>query len=327
MFQNNYTYDVCHEHLYDFGLINMNGRVYDPLTSSFLSPDIYVQDPTTQQGFNRYAYCMYNPLKYVDPSGYRYFGYDEAAYYRMLEEIAKQVFHEWYSIWELAAENVQLTINMACGLFGHGLDTHANGSGHHGAAGGGIQVHDKGNGTFTVVGGSVGPDHSITVIDGDHAGTVIGYYLTDYSFADKYGNIVTGVTIDLNDSSGQDFWDAFISNPPSLYDYVFDEEHGGQNGGDYDFKTKGHNSIYDGMPIDFGFGCYITTARDIGNFTAGYMAGSNGIPYNYARAAFDAYQFMHDFHFEPSVSRLAQNMGYWWGFSNFSIKILNSLRP
>ena len=63
-----------HEHLYAFGLINMNGRVYDPLMSSFLSPDNYVQDPTSQQGFNRYAYCFYNPLKYVDPTGERAFG-------------------------------------------------------------------------------------------------------------------------------------------------------------------------------------------------------------------------------------------------------------
>ena len=39
------------------------------MMSSFLSPDNYMQDPTSQQGFNRYAYCMYNPLKYVDPSG------------------------------------------------------------------------------------------------------------------------------------------------------------------------------------------------------------------------------------------------------------------
>ncbi len=39
------------------------------MMSAFLSPDNYMQDPTSQQGFNRYAYCMYNPLKYVDPSG------------------------------------------------------------------------------------------------------------------------------------------------------------------------------------------------------------------------------------------------------------------
>jgi len=32
--------------------------------------DNYVQDPTSQQSFNRYAYCLYNPLRYTDPSGY-----------------------------------------------------------------------------------------------------------------------------------------------------------------------------------------------------------------------------------------------------------------
>ena len=58
-----------HEHLVDFDLINMNGRVYDPFTSSFLSVDNYVQDPSYTQNFNRYAYCMNNPLKYTDPDG------------------------------------------------------------------------------------------------------------------------------------------------------------------------------------------------------------------------------------------------------------------
>ena len=55
-----------------FGLINMNGRCYDPLTSSFLSVDAYVQDPTSAQAFNRYAYCGYNPLRYTDPTGWHY---------------------------------------------------------------------------------------------------------------------------------------------------------------------------------------------------------------------------------------------------------------
>ena len=59
-----------HEHLTAFGLINMNGRMYDPIMSSFLSVDRFVQDPTSAQGFNRYAYCMYNPLRYVDPTGW-----------------------------------------------------------------------------------------------------------------------------------------------------------------------------------------------------------------------------------------------------------------
>ena len=59
-----------HEHLYAFGLINMNGRMYDPQMSSFLSVDAYVQSPENAQCFNRYAYCLNNPLRYTDPSGW-----------------------------------------------------------------------------------------------------------------------------------------------------------------------------------------------------------------------------------------------------------------
>ena len=58
-----------HEHLFSFGLINMNGRMYDPVMSSFLSVDSYVQSPENSQNFNRYAYCLNNPLKYTDPDG------------------------------------------------------------------------------------------------------------------------------------------------------------------------------------------------------------------------------------------------------------------
>ena len=71
MFDRGYT---GHEHITAFGLINMNGRCYDPLMSSFLSVDEYVQDPTSAQNFNRYAYCLNNPLKYTDPSGWYYLG-------------------------------------------------------------------------------------------------------------------------------------------------------------------------------------------------------------------------------------------------------------
>jgi RHS repeat-associated protein len=58
-----------HEHLPWFNLINMNGRVYDPLLGMFLSADNYVQNPDLTQNFNRYGYCLNNPLKYSDPSG------------------------------------------------------------------------------------------------------------------------------------------------------------------------------------------------------------------------------------------------------------------
>ena len=58
-----------HEHLTAFGLINMNARLYDPALGRFLSPDPYVQAPDFSQSFNRYSYCVNNPLSYIDPSG------------------------------------------------------------------------------------------------------------------------------------------------------------------------------------------------------------------------------------------------------------------
>ncbi|MBS1739337.1 MAG: VCBS repeat-containing protein [Bacteroidetes bacterium] len=56
-----------HEQMPAFTLINMNGRIYDPLLGRMLSPDPYVAGGT--QGHNRYSYCLNNPLKYTDPTG------------------------------------------------------------------------------------------------------------------------------------------------------------------------------------------------------------------------------------------------------------------
>ena len=63
-----------HEMLNEFGIINMNGRLYDPVLGRFFSPDNYVQAPNNSQNFNRYSYCLNNPLKYTDPSGEFFFG-------------------------------------------------------------------------------------------------------------------------------------------------------------------------------------------------------------------------------------------------------------
>ncbi len=58
-----------HEHMVEFGLINMNGRVYDPVLGQFIQPDNYVQFPEYAGSYNRYSYCLNNPLMFTDPSG------------------------------------------------------------------------------------------------------------------------------------------------------------------------------------------------------------------------------------------------------------------
>ena len=59
-----------HEHLDAFGLINMNGRLYDPMLGRMLSPDIVVQQTDYTQSYNRYSYCFNNPLRFTDPTGW-----------------------------------------------------------------------------------------------------------------------------------------------------------------------------------------------------------------------------------------------------------------
>ena len=77
------TTPPCGEHLIQYSLINMqalsiaegNARmgVYpacgNPVIGRVLSPDNFVQDATGTQNFNRYTYCLNNPLKYTDPDG------------------------------------------------------------------------------------------------------------------------------------------------------------------------------------------------------------------------------------------------------------------
>ena len=58
-----------HEYIDQGRLINMNGRIFDSLYLRFLSPDL-VQNYFKTQGLNRYSYCLNNPFKYEDPSGF-----------------------------------------------------------------------------------------------------------------------------------------------------------------------------------------------------------------------------------------------------------------
>ena len=93
-----HTFDrgyTLHEHYDDFDLINMNGRLYDPVLGRMLSPDIAIQDDYNAQAYNRYSYCFNNPLRFTDPSGYFV---ENPPYYFMLLNPDKILLKYYYGV-------------------------------------------------------------------------------------------------------------------------------------------------------------------------------------------------------------------------------------
>jgi RHS repeat-associated protein len=58
------------QRLDDTGLYYYGARYYDAGIGRFISADTIVPNPANPQAFNRYSYCLNNPLKYIDPSGH-----------------------------------------------------------------------------------------------------------------------------------------------------------------------------------------------------------------------------------------------------------------
>ncbi|NMO20009.1 hypothetical protein HPC49_21990 [Pyxidicoccus fallax] len=73
-----------HEHDEEVGLINMQGRMYDPRLGRFLSPDPLMVGPRVSQMLNRYSYVLNNPLRYTDPTGFE------------TNELPVIVYDSWY---------------------------------------------------------------------------------------------------------------------------------------------------------------------------------------------------------------------------------------
>ncbi|TXH72463.1 MAG: RHS repeat-associated core domain-containing protein [Thiothrix sp.] len=69
----NYGLTQCftgHEADEPWGMINMKGRLYDPIVGRFISADPFIQFADNTQSYNRYTYVLNNPLSFTDPSGY-----------------------------------------------------------------------------------------------------------------------------------------------------------------------------------------------------------------------------------------------------------------
>jgi RHS repeat-associated protein len=51
------------------GLYYFDARYYDPELGCFTQPDSRIADLSNPQSYNRYSYCVNNPLRYTDPDG------------------------------------------------------------------------------------------------------------------------------------------------------------------------------------------------------------------------------------------------------------------
>ncbi|MEQ1773634.1 MAG: RHS repeat-associated core domain-containing protein [Burkholderiales bacterium] len=108
-----------HEHLDEMNLIHMNGRVFDPALGRFMTADPFINHADNMQDYNRYGYCMNNPVICTDPSGYKF---KFSSLFRTVAAIAVAYFIGVYD----------------GGLFGGGIANAANAAAA-GFAGGTIQ--------------------------------------------------------------------------------------------------------------------------------------------------------------------------------------------
>ncbi len=193
----------------------------------------------------------------------------------------------------------------------HGCETHVK------------QLEDE---TYEVIGGILNDDNNIYIFsqdqDGNYTikGNSIGETLLKTSFYNSDSESwAIGSVINPRDQSGSDFLDDIIGNSPTLGDYIANAG----NGEKYDFKkTNGMDNkqmdidTYRGMPISYNeqTGTVIyTSARDVGNIAAGYIAGINGMPWKASRIAFDTYQISVDGTLEGKSTRNAEYHGWRLG--------------
>ena len=167
-------------------------------------------------------------------------------------------------------------------------------------------VTDEGNGRYKVVGGNLNDgDKGIYVVtkssDGEYVrtGEKLGESLTMHSFynSDKHDKPEQQGwkgTIDVNSTESKDFVEMVKNQEPGFKDYFSKA----RNGEKYDIKRGGdpnnedrnfhHRGSEFGTKAD-GTKVY-ASARDAGNYAAGYVAGVKGFSWLETRAFFDGYE-------------------------------------
>jgi RHS repeat-associated protein len=83
------------EHMDEVGLVNMNGRIYDPALGRFMSADPSIPYPSIGQSYNRYSYTRNNPVNAIDPSGFSDIGIGNCSTCYLLPSFNYQPTFSW----------------------------------------------------------------------------------------------------------------------------------------------------------------------------------------------------------------------------------------
>ena len=252
----------------------------------------------------------FNGKQFDEETGLYYYG---ARYMNPMASI-------WYGVDPLAEKYIDVSAYLYC--YGNPIKMiDSNGKETH--------VALNKDGTYSVIGGKLNEDRNIYIYSKDKYGryTIRGKSIgittsvTSFYNSDKQKWAI-GSTIDVRDNSGDKFLTSLITKKPSLFnDYMTNA----RTGHLYDFKYSNGTintvddgkDIYRGMPIGItGNGQTIfTSARDVGNIAAGYIAGINGMSWKASRTAFDAYQSKSSG--KPTIeglsTRNAENYGWRMG--------------
>lgn len=92
------------------GLIHMGGRVYDPVLGRFTSADPIVQAPSNSQSYNRYSYCINNPLSLTDPSGYSWLGNAFKKAWNWHKSVERKIHHWVKKNWRMIVVAVVVVV-------------------------------------------------------------------------------------------------------------------------------------------------------------------------------------------------------------------------
>lgn len=131
----------------------------------------------------------------------------------------------------------------------------------------------------------------------------------------------TGSIINPNDNSGKNFLDNLVKDNPEIGYYMKNATRFQK----YDFKATngtdnviyGQQDYYRGMPVGKTKDgqTIFTSAKDIGNIGAGYIAGVHHVPWAAARKEFDRLQSAQDGHLsvERASTQNAEFVGWQAG--------------